>query len=428
MRYQLWDTLQVLCANLRGAVTTQAGLLAIGVGAAGATAENVIAVDMANALVANALGLVTGSLCKASGSAAAMKRWRLVNCALSTLGACLAVLQAMYPSQRLAILICGTCITATVGPLGGGASTQLVMHLANNSVDPAFRADVGAKESNQDRLLGLVLVATRYALLLAVGTDFARTWAAVVALSVLHVVFNVACVRVLVLRVLNRERLRDLLDAWECIEKVRDWRFDDATQSANHFPPPHRIANALGPDELKWLGPDTVAQFERVVPRRGEPWSLGTIGVRADLLLTGDAAHSAPGWGYEEAVEVLHEMHKNERYVLCADLRTRRLVVVLKEGATARDQLQAALQARSARDYIEIGTPFFRDRDSFLWNVVGGIDAAFDAVVDTEYDGGSPEWPAFEAALRAAGWLTDRVLFSAEDWRLPNDDDDDHED
>ena len=52
MRYQLWDTLQVLCANLRGAVTTQAGLLAIGVGSAGATAEGVIAVDMANALVA----------------------------------------------------------------------------------------------------------------------------------------------------------------------------------------------------------------------------------------------------------------------------------------------------------------------------------------------------------------------------------------
>ena len=101
MRYQLWDTLQVLCANLRGAVTTQAGLLAIGVGSAGATAEGVIAVDMANALVANALGLVTGSLCKAGRSAAAMKRWRLYNCAFSMLGACLAVLQVRYTIQKL---------------------------------------------------------------------------------------------------------------------------------------------------------------------------------------------------------------------------------------------------------------------------------------------------------------------------------------
>ena len=32
MHYQLWDTLQVLCDDLRGAVTAQAALLAIGAG------------------------------------------------------------------------------------------------------------------------------------------------------------------------------------------------------------------------------------------------------------------------------------------------------------------------------------------------------------------------------------------------------------
>ena len=356
----------------------------------------------------------------------------------------------MYPEWRLAILVAGTCVTATAGPLGGGASTQLVMHLANNSVDPAFRADVGAKESNQDRVLGLVLVVTRYALLLAIGTDFTRTWAAVVALSVAHAAFNALCVRVLVLRVLNRARLREVLRAWNHAAVNLFNRWEDG------FPSPQRIADELGPGFMRVLGPEYVAKHEHaILPERwwlggGRPWGLGTIGVHVKDLVTGDAdAHfgnvrpcphgCAHGFATkEDAARHLLALHANERYVVGADLRAQRLVVVLKEGATDRDQLQAALQAHVAQGEFETCSQppsLWEDDQALAERVVECIEDAHRLV--TRHAGGScddcdadkpPEWPAFEAALRGAGWVTDRVLFSAEDWRLPPDGGDDDED
>ena len=55
-------------------------------------------------------------------------------------------------------------------------STGRVLHLSNGSQDPAFRADVAAKESNQDRALGLLLMVIRFGLLLWVGMDWERAW------------------------------------------------------------------------------------------------------------------------------------------------------------------------------------------------------------------------------------------------------------
>lgn len=195
--YQVWDTLQVLCSDLRGAVTTQASLLAIGVGASGARAEDVVSTDMVVALVGSAVTLAVGSTCSASRSAPYMKLWRILDTVLSFVSACLTMVSGMVPSRRLMLLSLGTVLKSIAGPLGGGARTMLVLHLANYSVKPAFLADVAQKEKNQDRILGLTLMVCRFGLLLWIGLDFQRAWLLVIALSFGHLTFNFLAVQVL---------------------------------------------------------------------------------------------------------------------------------------------------------------------------------------------------------------------------------------
>jgi hypothetical protein len=82
----------------------------------------------------------------------------------------------MYPAHRIHTRLIQTAVAGAVNPFAGGADQALVLHLSNGSQDPAFRADVAAKEGNQDRALGLLLMAVRFGLLLWVGTEWTRAW------------------------------------------------------------------------------------------------------------------------------------------------------------------------------------------------------------------------------------------------------------
>jgi hypothetical protein len=140
-----------------------------------------------------------------------------------------------------------------------------VLHLSNGSQDPAFRADVAAKESNQDRALGLVLMFIRFGLLLWVGTDWQRAWLVVAALSVGHISLNYMAARILVLKTLNHGRFQMAFEAWyEIIESGGD-QFDDE------------------------LAPETIALKESVLPSLSpSSWSF-ELGVSATRLLPAPA-------------------------------------------------------------------------------------------------------------------------------------------
>jgi hypothetical protein len=251
MGYQLWDTLQVMFADLRGIIISQASLIGMGVGVASASALDTIRVDMAVGLLGTAVALAAGAACDSGGSVATMKRWRVYNTLLSYFSTAMSLLQVpsrwwtpyascdapsgarlgpgptqcsdappavgppaaaqgMDPARRLHFACANTLVQNAVSPLGGGAGQAVVMHLSLDSMDASFRADVAAKESNQDRLLGLLvpplppppaapprpraaarataamagrqLLPARYGLLLWVGADFRKAWLVVAAL------------------------------------------------------------------------------------------------------------------------------------------------------------------------------------------------------------------------------------------------------
>jgi len=200
LHYQAWDTLQVLCNDLRSAVTTQALLVAVGVGSATATANDAVEVDVWNSMFAAALSLFVGCIFRADLSASRMKSWRLYSAGASFLSATLVLMEGFFPAQRLGFRLCGTLFTKSVERLSGGASSALILHLSNQSSDAGFRADVKVKEGNQDRVLGLVLVAVRLMIMKVVGQQSPSAAISVIVLaSIFHLIFNYLAASCLVL-------------------------------------------------------------------------------------------------------------------------------------------------------------------------------------------------------------------------------------
>ena len=140
-----------------------------------------------------------------------------------------------------------------------------VLHLSNSSQDPAFRADVAAKESNQDRALGLVLMVIRFGLLLWVGTNWQRAWLVVAALSVGHISLNFMAARILVLKTLNHGRFQLAFEAW------------------------YGIIESDGDQSNDEMAPETIALKESVLPMlRRASWPF-ELGVSAAKLLPAPA-------------------------------------------------------------------------------------------------------------------------------------------
>lgn len=234
-----------------------------------------------------------------------MKNWRVGNCFVSVLHTSLCLLQGMDPSRRLLFKGLGTSVSSVIDPLGRGASTAVVMHLSNNSMNAAFRADVAAKEGNQDRALGLTLTVARFLLLLWVGLDFVRAWSVAMALSAFHVILNAMAMRVLALKTLNDVRLKIILEAWEG-----------------------------GEQDASCLSPDEVAQREPVLgfsffQRENWPLFMGAAAERLD-----EAAQASLAT-------------QGARYALSAT--NGQLLCALHSDATAGDQLRAMLHAILAK-------------------------------------------------------------------------------
>mmetsp|Transcript_42963 Transcript_42963/g.113987 ORF Transcript_42963/g.113987 Transcript_42963/m.113987 type:complete len:363 (+) Transcript_42963:1-1089(+) len=355
MTYQLWDTLQVLCNDLRGIVLSQAALLGQGVGSGLVSPLDVVRDDMRLALLGNLLSLVVGSSFRSDLSVNDMKRWRIYNAIIQFLTALLLVVEATDPRSRFASRAVSTFMSSTIGVMGAGVSTALVMHLSKDSLDAAFKADVGAKEGNQDRILQLCTMLGRLGILFWVGTDLLRAFFAVLLLTIAHVILNAFAVQVLALRSLNAERAELVLLAWESKHE-------------------HRMCPS----------PSEVAKLERLCPRwRSVAWP--------SLIF----CTSLEGAGLASN-EQLTKLHEDDHHVISGLTQHPggfRVQCLLKVGATGEDVLKAAFHAH----YIQL-----RLRDSPQADIIATIVAARSEYIE--------DWRAFQEWLEGASWITNGVL------------------
>lgn len=137
--------------ELKGALTAQAYLVAIGVGNSSAVPLQAIVVEELTALICGIIGLALSTY---FGSAVFASNAKVVMALQATIGQCVGLLDVLLLSFplllfpiRLAQTLCGTLTGLATGP----ASAALWAHLQTQS-DPCARAEVSRKTSNQVRM------------------------------------------------------------------------------------------------------------------------------------------------------------------------------------------------------------------------------------------------------------------------------------
>jgi hypothetical protein len=296
-----------------------------------------------------------------------MKSWRVYNTILSYFSAALGLLAGIFPHHRLPIASISSTVTGIVAPFGRGATHAVVMHLSNDSMDAAFRADVAAKESNQDSFLGLCLLPVRYCLLLFVGLNFSRAWGVAAVLSFGHVLMNAMAVKVLRLRSLNEERLMHLAEAWRHGKQER-------------------------------MTPAYISKQERLLPWLSSRTWTCALGVSMEEMPCSN-------------LDKLLELHSADAYVLGGSCVKSKLSVLLKQGSNAEDQLRAWFHAFCVRTLLT--SAGMRPSSAQL------LDYIIESHTET-----IEQFPKFLAQLEANGWAVGRahkagasVLLNAGSWR-----------
>ena len=371
-----------------------------------------------------------GGIANAGRSAAHMKEWRVYSALLSYFNTTCTLFQGMAPQYRIHSRMLQTMVGGFVNPWAGGANQALVLHLSNSSQDPAFRADVAAKESNQDRALGLLLMGIRFGLLLLVGSEPGLTaWVVVAALSLGHIVLNYMCARILVLRTLNQLRFSLVFDSWHAMKQEQA-----------------ESGNSAATDTRALLSPTTIAAQESVLPMascfsycaggHGESWAAAPlsleVGVSVTSLLPGPTVNSAllqrllAVNSQSDSKDSSDSSGSGQRagYVLGGDPQRCKLCAVLLEGCDGIDvQFEALLhaafvrkllshKARRAMKATEAATLTTEEQ------LVAAIEACRPRVVK--------EAPMLKAVLGHAGWRVSGkgwLQLNVQGWRLLQDGD-----
>ncbi|KAL7560004.1 hypothetical protein ACA910_013498 [Epithemia clementina (nom. ined.)] len=238
LRYAVWSWIQDLSTQLRGVLATQRVLEGVGVGRPGATALSA----MLNFLVRDGCGMAATLLFTASAASrfqSDVKRWRLFADIMVDIGITLEVAAAQVPLSFFLPMICvGNMCKAMCGVAAGAVGGSINLYWAAQGTDIS---DISAKFGAQHTVtatLGLIFAAI-FARSIA-DVPLTTVWILYSALTILHILANIRCMRIIAFQVMNAARVRMIFhEFWQQYkENVAQ------TQSAN------RAIHLSSPDEI----------------------------------------------------------------------------------------------------------------------------------------------------------------------------------
>ncbi|XP_068024169.1 LOW QUALITY PROTEIN: RUS family member 1 [Melanerpes formicivorus] len=382
LQYQCWDSLQALSSSLSGALGTRAVLQAVGVGDGAATATGATL----GWLLRDGVGIVTRiSFAWLQGSRldCEAKQWRLAADVLNDVALVLELLAPAWPRAALPLLTLAATTKCIVGVAGGATRAALALHQARRD----NVADVAAKDGSQETLVnGAGLLLALLLLPLLDGRPW-LTWAAVLLLLATHLGANLAAVRALRLRTLNRPRLRLSLAT---ALRGGAWRGGGAT-----FQVP---------------SPDYVNPREPLLPGSSSRLKLH-LGAPLHRLVSSEA----------ELRKALESSPKD--YIIVLRPSEGWVGVGLRRGAPPDASLRGCSQALLLEELLGPDLP----TGSRLGAQLGALQRRLKACAPGSVPWGavaesSRLWerlgPALLEGLAAAGWQTERPLLAADQWEL----------
>jgi hypothetical protein len=206
----------------------------------------------------------------------------------------------------------------------------------------------------------------------------AATWATLLFLLALHLCLNYLAVRSVTMHSLNRQRANLVFSHLLAHDKV----LTPAQVS--------RLEVVFERDGvLRWLGAEVLGR--------------ATIGVGMQELVLAGGGKGGDGSGPD--LYELHELFRDEEYLLCANATGTAVAMALRRGCSARGQLRAWLHAlvlaREASEQRGRGPSSSAEKEK------GGDRAR--AAVTSSLTRTRAVWGEFAARLASAGWALDEA-------------------
>ncbi|XP_074854343.1 RUS family member 1 isoform X3 [Carettochelys insculpta] len=370
--YQIWDTVQAFASSITGALATQAVLKGVGVGDQTST----VAAATVTWILKDGTGMVGRILfawMKGSKLDCDAKQWRLFADALNDLAIFMEILAPAFPACFTLIVCTSGFFKCIVGVAGGATRAALTMHQARRD----NMADVSAKDGSQETLVNLAGLLVSLLLIPLVTNRLQLTYALYGLFTALHLYANYRAVRAVCMETLNRARLRLAL---------------------HHF---------LGQG---WVPtPAHINPQEPLLP--GLQRHLGiTLGAPLHMLVS--------------SVSDFHQACQSHsgNYLISLNRQAGTVAVALHHGASSVDAIQACAHALLLEALLCQALPLATLEGEMLQKLQSQLRGAPDGevwpVLTETHQLLDRLFPEFLAGLVSAGWVTDRNLLGAEEWRL----------
>ncbi|KAL7274991.1 hypothetical protein RUND412_002085 [Rhizina undulata] len=333
--YQIYDSLQAFSSSIAGLLTSRAVLQGYGVGDANASATNALLLTIlqdsvgriATILFAYRFGIALESECK---------KYRLAADVFNDAAMLLDCLSPAFPKGlRIAMLCLSGSLRALCGVAAGGSKASLSVHFAKSG----NVGELNAKDSSQETVISLIGMLAGSFVVSHITSTWA-TWTALIFLLGIHLGTNYKAVNAVALRTLNRQRANIVFSTLQ--------------------------------EEHIILTPQEVAKCERIFERDGvlrwnsEVLGYAEIGVKLEVLVRSleiqtrrpqEAQHSMED--SDVRLSDVAKVFQMQQYIMWHDVEKTRVMICLKSGITAPQQLKAwvhaLIVAKEIRDRIAQG-------------------------------------------------------------------------
>ncbi|XP_067389096.1 RUS family member 1 isoform X3 [Emydura macquarii macquarii] len=301
------------------------------------------------------------------------KQWRLFADGLNDLAIFMEILAPAFPACFTLIVCISGFFKCIVGVAGGATRAALTMHQARRD----NMADVSAKDGSQETLVNLAGLLVSLLLIPLVADRLQLTYALYSLFTALHLYANYRAVRAVCMETLNRARLRLALHHFLC----QGW-----------VPTPTHV----NPQE------PLLPEFQR---------HLGIIlGAPLHMLVSSVAE-------FQQACK-----GNSRSYLIALNRKAGTVAVALARGTNSVDTIQACAHALLLEALLCQTLPLGAVEGEMLQELQRQLRGAPDretwAVLTETHQLLDRFFPQFLSGLVSAGWVTDRNLLGAEEWRL----------
>lgn len=371
LTYQIWDSIQAFASSITGTLAAQSVLKGFGVGNESATLLGATLTWLLKDGT-GMLGRIIFAWMQGTNLDCNAKRCRFMADILNDFAIFLEIVAPIIPGFfTLIICIAGLC-KSIVGVAGGSTRAALSQHQARKN----NMADVAVKDGSQETLVNVTALLFSLAMTPLITGNQPLILFFFAAFTFLHLISNYMAVTSVVMETLNQARLSILVQ-----------EFLKTTQ-------------ALSVQEANYQEP-VIFQTSRKMSIH-----LGTSLKNA--------------CSDEEDFNTLKKIYGSSKFLTSADLNEDHIHILLCTGCTVSDELQACFQAEVINAAMDCNIPEKNlEKTSLLQKLVQAArerDAQNVMKVSFKYT--KESFPDFKNKLNAKGWVTDRALLGADEWRI----------